>query len=272
MDAIISLYNMIATGTHNCSMSAADHTANIAYFDMFVAQEIAVWRDFHSYWLDPDPTIPTYVVRYEDLLNKPKESLTGLFQFLLDEKNLEGTLIEELIKQNTLKGTKKQVYKPRVGKINSNRDKFSQSQISQMKKLAGQMIRRLGYLENDNPLDETDTGIFSDDEDIEESKDYECDSLYRYKTCHEVKMRYRYHEFNKNTISWVTSEDYLALRGNNDLPKVEINYEGDLIRQKTARDPGGRGSRLFKKALRGHVDIVDPDGKIIKRALASVTK
>ena len=98
MDAIISLFNMIATGTHNCSMAEEDFKAYNGYFDMFLSQEIAIWRDFHSYWMDPDPLIPTYVVRYEDLLSKSEETLSGMFKFLLNEKDLSGTLIEKLIK------------------------------------------------------------------------------------------------------------------------------------------------------------------------------
>lgn len=141
MDAIISLYNMIATGTHNCSMSDADHKAYMNYFEMFVAQEISVWRDFHSYWLDPDPLIPTYVVRYEDLLSKPKDTLTGLFSFLLNQKNLSGTLIEKLIDKHTQKGTQKVVYKPRVGKINGNLTKFTPELTSQMKKVSQYFIK-----------------------------------------------------------------------------------------------------------------------------------
>lgn len=135
MDSIISLFNMIATGTHNCSMSEEDFKSFNGYFDMFVSQEISVWRDFHSYWMDPDPDIPTYIVRYEDLLSKPESTLTGLFEFLLNKRDLSGTLIEELIKKHTKKGTKKEVYKPRVGKINANKVKYTEEQISQMKKV-----------------------------------------------------------------------------------------------------------------------------------------
>ena len=146
MDAIISLYNMIATGTHNCSMSNEDFENFIDYFDMFVSQEVAVWRDFHSYWLDSDPLIPTFVVRYEDLLSDPRSTLTDLFKFLLNQKNLSGTLIEKLIEKHTTTGTKKEVYKPRVGKINANISKYSKHQLKQLKQLAGQMFKRMGYV------------------------------------------------------------------------------------------------------------------------------
>jgi len=133
MDAMISLYNMIATGTHNWSISESDFGAYIGYFDMFVSQEISVWRDFHSYWIDPEPLIPTYIVRYEDLLSDAENTLMGLFRFLLNERDLEGTLIEALIQKHTKKGIKKEVYKPRVGKINSNKSKYSKETKSQIK-------------------------------------------------------------------------------------------------------------------------------------------
>ena len=65
------------------------------------------------------------------------------------------------------------------------------------------MIRRLGYLDTENDLDKTDTGFFTDDEDIEESKEYECDSLVKGNILREVNMRYRYGEFNRNALDSV---------------------------------------------------------------------
>lgn len=260
---MIALYNMIATGTHNWSMSDEDHVAFTSYFDMFVAQEISVWRDFHSYWMDPDQMIPTYIVRYEDLLTAPYKTLLGLFSFLLNQRDLTGTLIESLIAKHTKKGVKKEVYKPRVGKINANKKKYSQSQISQMKKLAGQMIRRMGYLKSSKSIEKNETEIFSDDEDVASSKDYECDSLIKYGKLRQVKMRYRYHEFNDNTIDFICNDKFReSVKCIDTLKSVEINYEGDLIRQRTARDPGGRGSKMFKDVLRGHVDVIAPDGTV----------
>ena len=173
MDAIISLYNMVATGTHNCSISEEDHKEYNGYFDMFISQEIAVWRDFHSYWIDPDPLIPTYIIRYEDLLTKPKDTLMGLFGFLLNNKNLEGTLIEHLIVKHTAKDTKKEVYKPRVGKVNGSKSKYTKDQIDQIKRQAGQMLRRLGYIKGTKLAEAHNTGFYSDDEEVKLSHDYE---------------------------------------------------------------------------------------------------
>ena len=144
LDSIISLYNMIATGSHNYSMTDEDFEKYNTYFDMFVSQEIAVWRDFHSYWMDPDPIIPTHVIRFEDLIGNPKDTLMDLFRFLLNEKKIEGTLIETLIDKHTQKSAKKEVYKPRLGKVNGNIKKYTKDQITQVKVLAGQMLKRMG--------------------------------------------------------------------------------------------------------------------------------
>ena len=64
----------------------------------FVSQETTVWRDFHNYWLKESLPIETYFVTYEELVEEPAKALTGLFQFLLNVKSLEGLCIEQKIK------------------------------------------------------------------------------------------------------------------------------------------------------------------------------
>lgn len=258
---------MIATGTHNCSIAEEEYQNFESYFDMFINQEVAVWRDFHSYWMDPDQLIPTYVIRYEDLLSYPESTLTELFSFLLNKKSLKGTLIEAAIKEHTSTGSKKEVYKPRVGKINANRKRFSKTQIAQLKRLGGQMFRRMGYLKGTTCADKSDTGFFSDDDDVYQSHDYDCDSLIKYGVLRTVRMRYKYHEFNEATMDYICNDEYRYRVKTKDMDECEINFPGDLIRQKSARDPYGRGSKLFKDALRGKVDIIQPDGtkKVCKK-------
>jgi len=63
----------------------------------FINQEASVWNDFHNYWLKHPYRIPTYLVRYEDLLSKPEQTLTGVFKFLLSLDNLNG--FEQKIKK-----------------------------------------------------------------------------------------------------------------------------------------------------------------------------
>ena len=42
--------------------------------------------------------IPTYLLRYEDLVLDPEPHLIELFQFLLEVPSIEGTLVEKRIK------------------------------------------------------------------------------------------------------------------------------------------------------------------------------
>ena len=43
--------------------------------------------------------IPTYIVRYEDLLTDPEPILNEVFRFLLDVNSIEGTVVEQRIKE-----------------------------------------------------------------------------------------------------------------------------------------------------------------------------
>jgi hypothetical protein len=63
-------------------------------------QEIEVWLNFHTYWREKQAyNYPVYFFRYEDIISDPVKTLTGLFKFLLDVPSLEGTVVEEKIKQ-----------------------------------------------------------------------------------------------------------------------------------------------------------------------------
>ena len=126
------------------------------------------------------------------------------------------------------------------------------------------MLKRMGYV-IEHTATSSKTGFYSDDEDVESSSDYNWETLIKYGRLHKVKMRYRYHEFNDITLDEVCwSEFRYAVKESSDLNSVEINYPGDLIRQRSNRDPQGRGSKMFKDKLRGYVDIVLSDGSIKK--------
>ena len=56
--------------------------------------------------------IPTYILRYEDLLINPEPVLIECFQFLLDVPTIEGTVVEKRIKDISSSGfASKSVYK-----------------------------------------------------------------------------------------------------------------------------------------------------------------
>ena len=263
MDSIMSLYNMIVTGTHYCTMTNEDFEKFNSWFDLFLSQEIVAWRDFYAYWMD-QPMIPTYIVRYEDLVSDTKNTLQDLFKFLLNQEDLDGTLIETLIEYHTKSKSLKEVYKPRKGKINGNKDLYKAHQIKQIKQLAGQMLKRMGYVEEESEKSNT-TGFYADDEDIEQSSQYNNESLTRNGQEKEIKDRYRYDELNEITLNQVSSEDYKnCVKEFTDLSSVEVNYPEDNIRKIPEFDSEGRGLKLFKDKLREHIKVVFPDGSIKK--------
>ena len=232
IDSIISLYNMIATGTHTLSITDEDFEKFNSYFDQFLGEEIVVWRDFYSYWMD-HPRIPTFVVRYEDLLSKPKDTLLDLFRFLLNEKDLDGTLIENLINSHTQPKVKKEVYKPRKGKINGNRYLYKDHQIKKVKNIAGHMLKRMGYVNDENNLDSI-TGFYSDDEDIKSS----LDTLAENNQDQEIEIGCRYHEYNNINLDNVCSDEYRnQVKEIDGLSSIEVNDPNELIRKKSEEDP-----------------------------------
>jgi hypothetical protein len=98
LDALTSEFNIMATGTHDLSISDADLRRKIDVFNEFIEQEITVWRDFHEFWLKKSSVIPFHIVRYEDLMNNPESVLKPLIEFVINRGDISGTKIEQYIK------------------------------------------------------------------------------------------------------------------------------------------------------------------------------
>lgn len=81
--------------------------------------------------------IPTYFLRYEDLIAKPVEVLTELFCFLLNVPSIEGTVIEQRILKATANSRTNTCYKLKknqdYSKLLRNTHMYSDEQIAQMK-------------------------------------------------------------------------------------------------------------------------------------------
>jgi hypothetical protein len=69
-----------------------------------------VWKDFHDFWLKSK--IPVHLIRFEDIITNPKPTMMKLMRFILNEPNIEGTVIEKYI-DLTVKEKAPEVYKPR---------------------------------------------------------------------------------------------------------------------------------------------------------------
>lgn len=96
MDCITSLYNMVATGSHNRSIEDTDFTKFPKVWNDFVCQDISVWKDFHDFWLNAK--IPVHIIRYEDIVQTPEVTLKGLLEFILNVETISGTKVEHFLK------------------------------------------------------------------------------------------------------------------------------------------------------------------------------
>jgi hypothetical protein len=62
---------------------------------------LIVWNATHKHFIEKarKENYPVYIMRYEDLIAKPIETVTGAFKFILGKDSLEGTEMEYRINQ-----------------------------------------------------------------------------------------------------------------------------------------------------------------------------
>lgn len=83
---------------------------------------MTVWKDFHDFWLNVK--VPVHIIRFEDILSRPRPCLSSLMKFIFGVADIEGTLLERYIEIATSEKAP-EIYKPRVGKVNANFDKYN---------------------------------------------------------------------------------------------------------------------------------------------------
>jgi hypothetical protein len=87
-DAIDSYFHMSLTNSHTQSLT--DDVAYVQYRDFFEGlsiSEMKTWNAFHKYWFETTRKayVPMLVVRYEDLLLRPHESIARVVAFMLNK-------------------------------------------------------------------------------------------------------------------------------------------------------------------------------------------
>ena len=75
--------------------------------------------------------MPVHLIRYEDILGNPKATMMSLMRFILNEPNIEGTVIERYV-DLTVQEKAPEIYKPRQGQVNSNLEKFDQDELKHL--------------------------------------------------------------------------------------------------------------------------------------------
>jgi hypothetical protein len=144
MDCITSLFHMIGSGTHDCSIAEEDFAKNLEDWQAWVTQESVLWYEYHKFWLD-QKDVPIHIIRYEDLKDRKEDVMIDLMKFMLMVPNIEGTYIEAIIKKSMEVGEGKQVYKPRAGKVGANMKFFTESQLREISIAAGKILKNFGY-------------------------------------------------------------------------------------------------------------------------------
>lgn len=118
-------------------MSEPDFEKYYSLFESFIQQEIQIWKEFHAYWGEGVHYIPTFFVKYEDLMKHKEKTVWSLLCFLLNTNSIDGTLIEKLM-QISISTSSQQVYKPWSGKVNAdNKSKFSSKLLRLIKSELG---------------------------------------------------------------------------------------------------------------------------------------
>lgn len=99
---------------------------------------------------------PIYIIRYEDLVSKKKETLMGLLKFMLCEKDLDGTNAERRVDEVVrlgLQASQSYQLKKTTGKFNAHMNKYSPELKQYVQTELADLMYYFGYTNvDDNPV------------------------------------------------------------------------------------------------------------------------
>lgn len=95
LDCITSLFNMVCSGSHDKSIHNGDFSRFPKLWNEFIEQEITVWKDFYDFWLQSK--VPVHIVRYEDLVGSPCETICNMLRFIMNVHTIKGTRLEQYV-------------------------------------------------------------------------------------------------------------------------------------------------------------------------------
>ena len=95
LDVIPSHATLLNTSSHSLTLKGQTYHEDFPdYWDWVIGREVNMMKLFISKNREnASQAIPTYFVRYEDLLIEPAKVLNELFRFLFDVPTLEGTVL-----------------------------------------------------------------------------------------------------------------------------------------------------------------------------------
>lgn len=145
LDVLPSQAARINTFTHSRKLEFAPHEEYPDWWSWFSLRQAQAWNQFYSVIRKHSSQVPTYFVRYEDLVLDPAETMKGLYKFLLSAEDLSGTNCERRIDEVVAMGrdaTVSYALKPTTGMLNIHTEKFTAEQIAAIK---AELIDNLHY-------------------------------------------------------------------------------------------------------------------------------
>ncbi len=128
-DALDSMFNLYLTNSHYKNIKKEEYERLFQDWEGLIKEEVFIWNKFYEFWYNLSITnkIPLYVVKYENLITNTRDEILNILKFLLNYRNLEGTIIEQLT-DDYLKN-RRVVYKPRKGTNFHSLENFTKQQI-----------------------------------------------------------------------------------------------------------------------------------------------
>jgi hypothetical protein len=94
-DVMISYFHLKMSGTHDKDAAGDAFAENQQDWEEFANVKFDAYEKLYTFWLAHP--IPKYIIRFEDLMSDKRAVYLGLFQYILNQKDLTGTLIEKKI-------------------------------------------------------------------------------------------------------------------------------------------------------------------------------
>ena len=176
-DAVDSYFNMCLTNTHDRSVKQEVYDRHKDKFDGLFESDVAIWAKFNAWWICKckEVGVPILVLRFEDLVRHPEESLRRVVGFMIKSPVIEKEdklpeFWEERVKLVTAAATPVSAmgsYKPRTGGSDTIgksllKGRYSlQQQRDALSSAAGPSLRSFGYdcLEQGFPTSVEERGL-----------------------------------------------------------------------------------------------------------------
>ena len=143
LDVTLSAIRGLTTGSHSLvPIEQFDKDLPEFWATAVETGSEVIAKDHEMTISDPDSLsakIPTYFIRFEDIVNDPIPVFKEMFKFLLDAPSIEGTVLEKRINEKcTHKSAPQAVYKLKAGSSqntvhNKNAHMYSEEQIARLK-------------------------------------------------------------------------------------------------------------------------------------------